>query len=208
MAPAVAQRAERRHGRPVDVSPTGRSSRRRRRRSSGPISNLVDNAAKFDAARGPIEIEVAGGRLSCTTAARASPTPTCRRIFDRFYRAEGARVAARLGARPVDRPRGRRARRRPCRAARARAAARGRLHAAAGDSRVRRWRRGATRPADHLGRPCRRLGRPRRRRRPPPTTRHGLHPSTCGRRPGGATGPLPPRGGRSARVRHRYGPPS
>ena len=56
------------------------------------ISNLVDNAAKFDAGAGPIEIEVAGGRLVVNDRGPGIADADASRVFDRFYRAEGARA--------------------------------------------------------------------------------------------------------------------
>ena len=73
--------------------PTTRSSRRRRRPLERAISNLVDNAAKFDPSGGPIEIVVAGGRRRrARPRARASRPATRPALFDRFYRADDARA--------------------------------------------------------------------------------------------------------------------
>ena len=55
------------------------------------ISNLVDNAAKFDSGSGPIEIDVAGGRLVVHDRGPGIGEADAGRLFDRFYRAEGAR---------------------------------------------------------------------------------------------------------------------
>ena len=77
------------------------------------VSNLVDNALKWSPPRRPVEIDARGRR-----ADRARPRPGLRRrptsphVFDRFYRADSARVAAGLGPRPRDRAAGRRGARR------------------------------------------------------------------------------------------------
>jgi two-component system sensor histidine kinase MprB len=56
------------------------------------ISNLVDNAAKFDPGSGPIEIEVAAGRLVVLDRGPGIADADAARLFDRFYRAEDARA--------------------------------------------------------------------------------------------------------------------
>ncbi len=55
------------------------------------ISNLVDNAAKFDTGGGPIEIEVTAGRLVVHDHGPGIAPADAGRVFDRFYRADGAR---------------------------------------------------------------------------------------------------------------------
>ena len=76
------------------------------------VSNLVDNAAKFDASSGPIDIEIADGRLVVLDRgpgiARRRRRAGVRPVLPRRRRP----LAARLGTRPVDRARGGRARRR------------------------------------------------------------------------------------------------
>ena len=63
MARLVARRAERRHSRPVIVVADDSVVEAPAPALERAISNLVDNAAKFDSGSGPIEIDVAGGRL-------------------------------------------------------------------------------------------------------------------------------------------------
>ena len=112
LARSVAARAERRHGRAVTVTADDSLVDAPPSDVERAISNLVDNAAKFDTSGQPIEIAVAAG-----AAGRARPRSRYRR------RRSGAGVrpllplrsgagAARIGARPVDRARGRRAPRR------------------------------------------------------------------------------------------------
>ena len=61
------------------------------------MSNLLDNAAKFDApdpgaeAHPPIEVEVAGGRVEVRDRGPGIPADDLDHVFDRFYRAVGAR---------------------------------------------------------------------------------------------------------------------
>ena len=103
----------RRHGRPVTVVDDGSVVEAPPPALERAISNLVDNAAKFDAIeRADRHRDRRRPPRRAWTAGRASRATTSARVFDRFYRAEDARVAARLGARAVDRARGRRARRR------------------------------------------------------------------------------------------------
>ena len=58
------------------------------------LFNILDNAAKYSAAGGRIEVEArphGGGRRSrssCATRGRASPAEALDRLFDKFYRAD------------------------------------------------------------------------------------------------------------------------
>ena len=63
MAAAVAARAERRHGRPVTVTADGSVVEASPPALERAISNLIDNAAKFDAPEGPIEVVVDDGAV-------------------------------------------------------------------------------------------------------------------------------------------------
>jgi two-component system sensor histidine kinase MprB len=91
MARLVARRAERRHSRPVVVVADGSIVDAPAPALERAISNLVDNAAKFDTSSGPIDIEVAAGRLVVHDRGPGIADADAARIFDRFYRADGAR---------------------------------------------------------------------------------------------------------------------
>ena len=56
------------------------------------ISNLVDNAAKFDPSGQPIEIAVAGGRLVVLDRGPGIAAADQARVFDRFFRSDPARA--------------------------------------------------------------------------------------------------------------------
>ncbi len=55
------------------------------------ITNLVDNACKFDQSGGPIEVIVDGGSLTVLDRGPGIPDGEENRIFDRFHRAAAAR---------------------------------------------------------------------------------------------------------------------
>ena len=55
------------------------------------ITNLVDNACKFDQSGGTIEVIVDGGSLTVLDSGPGIPAGEEERIFDRFHRAETAR---------------------------------------------------------------------------------------------------------------------
>lgn len=55
------------------------------------VTNLVDNACKFDESGGPIEVVVDGGSLTVLDRGPGIPAGEEERIFDRFHRADGAR---------------------------------------------------------------------------------------------------------------------
>lgn len=56
------------------------------------VSNLLENASKFDGdGTGPIEVVVAGPRVEVRDRGPGIPEADLPRIFDRFYRADGAR---------------------------------------------------------------------------------------------------------------------
>ena len=84
-------RAQRRHGRAirvvaddslVEISPPALERA---------LSNLLDNAAKFDPTEQPIDVVVTGGRLTVDDRGPGIAADDARRMFDRFYRAEDAR---------------------------------------------------------------------------------------------------------------------
>ena len=55
------------------------------------VTNLIDNACKFDETAGPIDIVVDGGSLTVLDHGPGIPEGEEQRIFDRFHRAESAR---------------------------------------------------------------------------------------------------------------------
>ena len=91
VAGAVAARARRRHARLVSVVDDGSIVHAPPAALERAISNLVDNAAKFDPSGGPIEIEIAAGRLLVRDSGPGIAPGDLGRVFDRFYRAEDAR---------------------------------------------------------------------------------------------------------------------
>jgi two-component system, OmpR family, sensor histidine kinase MprB len=50
------------------------------------IRNLLDNAAKFGAGRGPVEVDLADGSLTVRDHGPGIPREDSARVFDRFYR--------------------------------------------------------------------------------------------------------------------------
>jgi two-component system, OmpR family, sensor histidine kinase MprB len=56
------------------------------------VSNLVDNAAKWSPAGGAVEVELADGLLSVRDHGPGFDDEDLPRVFERFYRADGARA--------------------------------------------------------------------------------------------------------------------
>jgi two-component system sensor histidine kinase MprB len=92
VARAVAGRAERRHGRPVTVHADGSTVTAAYPALERAVSNLVDNAAKFDRSGGPIEIEVVDGSVTVLDRGPGIGAADADQVFERFYRAESARA--------------------------------------------------------------------------------------------------------------------
>jgi two-component system, OmpR family, sensor histidine kinase MprB len=92
LARTVAERAERRHGRPVLVTADQSAVEAPLPSVERAMSNLVDNAAKFDPSGGPIEVVVDAGAVTVLDRGPGIPAGDEDRVFDRFYRAEGART--------------------------------------------------------------------------------------------------------------------
>lgn len=94
LAREVAARLSRRTGReilvdaPAEIVVTGRA-----RALARALSNLIDNAVKFDsAARGPIELVVRENRVRVRDRGPGLAPEDTNRVFDRFYRATQARA--------------------------------------------------------------------------------------------------------------------
>ena len=83
--PAPPRAARQRDGRPTPWS------RRPPPAVERAISNLVDNAAKFDRSGGPIDVVVADRSVVVHDRGPGIAAEDRERVFDRFYRAEGAR---------------------------------------------------------------------------------------------------------------------
>ena len=113
----VAGRAERRHGRAVIVVADDSVVEAPPPALERAISNLVDNAAKFDQRVGPIEIEVAAGRLVVHDRGPGITEADAGAHLRSLLPRRGRSRAARVGPRAVDRPRRRRALRRTGRGA-------------------------------------------------------------------------------------------
>ena len=92
LARTVAERAERRHGRPVVVTADQSAAEAPLPAVERALSNLVDNAAKFDPSGGPIEVIVEGGAVTVLDRGPGIPAGDEDRVFDRFYRGDGART--------------------------------------------------------------------------------------------------------------------
>ena len=56
------------------------------------ITNVIDNACKFDETGGPIDVVVDGGTLTVLDRGPGVAVGEEERIFDRFHRAESART--------------------------------------------------------------------------------------------------------------------
>jgi two-component system sensor histidine kinase MprB len=91
LARTVAERAERRHGRVVVVTADQSAVEAPLPAVERAVSNLVDNAAKFDQSGGPIEVVVEAGAVTVLDRGPGIAPGDETRVFDRFYRAEAAR---------------------------------------------------------------------------------------------------------------------
>ncbi len=91
LARTVAARAERRHGRRVVVTADDSVVVASFPAVERAITNLIDNAVKFDRTAGPIDVVVADGSVVVHDRGPGIAPEDSQRVFDRFYRAEGAR---------------------------------------------------------------------------------------------------------------------
>lgn len=88
----VAERARRRSRRVVDVTGDGSIVAGHPAALERAVSNLLDNAAKFDAdGTAPIEVTVAGGRVTVCDRGPGIAAEDLPLVFDRFHRAVQAR---------------------------------------------------------------------------------------------------------------------
>jgi two-component system sensor histidine kinase MprB len=92
IAQRVAQRSRRRTGREITVAADNTKILGRATALERAISNLVENAAKFDAGQSPIEINVHDGRVEVLDRGPGIADADLTRVFDRFYRADSARA--------------------------------------------------------------------------------------------------------------------
>lgn len=90
VAPVV-ERARRRTGREITMVADGSVRTVRVAALERAVSNLVDNAAKFDTSGGPVEVEVADGRVTVRDRGPGIDPAEGARLFDRFYRSDSAR---------------------------------------------------------------------------------------------------------------------
>jgi two-component system sensor histidine kinase MprB len=92
LAQDVAERVGRRRSRAINVEVRSRGAVDAPRSTlDRAITNLVDNACKFDQSGCPIEVIVDGGSLTVLDRGPGIPAGEEERIFDRFHRAESAR---------------------------------------------------------------------------------------------------------------------
>jgi two-component system, OmpR family, sensor histidine kinase MprB len=88
----VAARAKARaNGLAIDVSAEPTVVRGEPERIQRAVSNLVDNAVKWSPSDGTIEIDLADGALSVRDHGPGFEAADIPHVFDRFYRAPGAR---------------------------------------------------------------------------------------------------------------------
>ncbi|MCU0261593.1 MAG: ATP-binding protein [Ilumatobacteraceae bacterium] len=94
IAEEVAERHERRTGRSVRVGVVGEPVlvAAQPLAVQRAVSNLIDNAHKFDPTGGPIEVEVAGPSLVVRDRGPGIPEAELAQVFDRFHRADEART--------------------------------------------------------------------------------------------------------------------
>jgi two-component system sensor histidine kinase MprB len=87
----VADRTRRRTGRVVAVAGDGSTVAGRPAALERAVSNLLDNAAKFDESDAPIEVTVRDGRVEVCDRGPGIGAADLPYVFDRFHRAVGAR---------------------------------------------------------------------------------------------------------------------
>ena len=88
----VVERAARRSGRTVDLVADDSVSIVRPQLFERAVSNLIDNALKFDTSGGPIEVDVARGTITVADRGPGIEDGQEAVIFERFHRATSART--------------------------------------------------------------------------------------------------------------------
>ncbi len=88
---AAAERIRRRYGREILVISDDSVVNAQRNLLERAVTNLLDNAAKFDTAGGRIELTVHDGRIEVRDHGPGINPSDLPRIFDRFYRSVGTR---------------------------------------------------------------------------------------------------------------------
>ncbi|WP_433502369.1 ATP-binding protein [Pseudonocardia halophobica] len=93
LAERAAERVRRRTGRRIEVLVEDGvvSVRGRPRALDRAVSNLLENAAKFDGGSERLEVWVGGGRIAVADRGPGITPRDAERVFDRFYRADAAR---------------------------------------------------------------------------------------------------------------------
>lgn len=92
LAAEVVQRFGKRSAAPIRVEGTGETIEGRRGQLDRAISNLVANAVKWSPPGGEIRVVVEGRRLAVLDDGPGIPPADLPHVFDRFYRAAGART--------------------------------------------------------------------------------------------------------------------
>ncbi len=92
LAREVAERYERRTGRTVIVHSDRSPVQAQRAALQRAISNLLDNARKFDTGDGPLEVNVAAGSVEVSDRGPGIPEGDLPLVFDRFHRSDDARA--------------------------------------------------------------------------------------------------------------------
>jgi len=88
---AVAERVARRTEREIRVVADGSVAEVRIDALRRAVSNLLDNAAKFDSSGGPIDVSIVDGVITVADRGPGIPEGERARVLDRFHRAESAK---------------------------------------------------------------------------------------------------------------------
>jgi two-component system sensor histidine kinase MprB len=92
VAERAAARVQRRCGRTITIDADTTTALGRAQSLERAVSNLLENAAKFDeGGAAPIEVVIRGGRVEVLDRGPGIGDEDAERVFDRFYRADAAR---------------------------------------------------------------------------------------------------------------------